>query len=164
MLLTYFRYDNYTTWRSFNSTRSPHMLYNFICSRSFFRQVKYWKVINIKMRSDHKAILTSLKLTAIIFKVNEKIVAHINWKIIWYHKLTNKHFNNILSKSIGGKTTYSNYNKHILEAGTNTATISNQKNKGWFHFIRDSLIPLIKERDAILSDYQTLGIGKGDSS
>ena len=74
------------------------------------------------------------------------------------------HLKKSLSKSIDGGTKYSNYNKHILEAGTNTATISNHKNKGWFHFIRDSLIPLIEERDAILSDYQTLGIGKGFSS
>ena len=30
LLLTYFRHDNYTTWRSFNSTRSPHVIDNFI--------------------------------------------------------------------------------------------------------------------------------------
>ena len=40
VLLTYFRHNNYTTWRSFNSTRSPHVLDNFICSRPFFCQVK----------------------------------------------------------------------------------------------------------------------------
>ena len=73
--------------------------------------------------------------------MNEKVVAHIDWKLIGYHKLTNKLFNNSLSKSIDGDTTYSDYNKHILEAGTNTATINNQKNKVWFQFIRDSLFP-----------------------
>ena len=77
--------------------------------------------------------------------------------------MTNELFNNSLSKSIYGITTYSNYNKRILESGTNTATISNQKNKGWFHFRRNSILPLIKERDALLFDYQTLGIGKGYS-
>ena len=112
MLLTYFRHKNYTTWQSFNSTRSPHMLDNFICSRPFFRQVKDCKVVNIGMRSDHTEILTSFKLTAIKFKANEKISAHIEWKLIGYHKLTNKLFNNILSKSLDGRTTYSNHNKH----------------------------------------------------
>ena len=53
--------------------------------------------------------------------MNEKVVAHINSKIIGYHKLTNNLFNNNLYKSIAVGTTYSNYNKHILEAGTNTA-------------------------------------------
>ena len=116
------------------------------------------------MSSDHTAILTSFKLTAIKFKVNEKIEAHIDWKLIGYHKLTNNIFNNSLSKSIDGSTTYSDYNKHTLEAGNNTATIRNQKNKGWFHFCRDSILPLTEERDELLSDYRTLGIGKGDYS
>ena len=89
VLLTYFRHKNYTTWRSFNSTRYPHMLDNFIFSWPFFHQVKDCKVVNIGMRSDHTAILTSLKLIAIKFKANEKIVAHIDWKLIGYHKLTN---------------------------------------------------------------------------
>ena len=112
------------------------------------------------MRSDHTAILTTFKTTAIELKYYDKVIEHIYWKLIGYHKLTNELFNNILSKSIDEGTTYSNYNKHILEAGTNTATISNHKNNGWFHFSRDYLLPLIKERDALLSDYLTLGIGK----
>ena len=140
------------------------MLDNFICYRSFFRRVKYCKVVNIGMCSDHTAILTSFKTTEIKFKVNEKVVAHIDWKIIGYYNMTHDLFKNSLSKSIAGGTTYSNYNKHILEAGTNTAIIGNQKNKGWSHFIRDSLLPLIEERNKLLYDYQTLGIGKGDSS
>ena len=36
LLLTYFTHNNYTTWRSFNSNRSPYMLDKFICSRPFF--------------------------------------------------------------------------------------------------------------------------------
>ena len=163
VLITYFRHDNYTTWRSFNSTRYPHMLDNFICYRQFFRRVKDCRLVNIGMRSDHRVILTSFKLTAIKFKVNEKVVAHIYWKLIGYDKHTNELFNNSLSNSIYEGTTYSDYKNHILEAGTNTATIINQNNKGWFHFSRNSLLTLIEERDALLSDYQTIGIGKGNS-
>ena len=101
------------------------------------------------MRRDHIEILTSFKIKAIKFKVNEKIVAHIDWKLIGYHKLTNDKFNNRLFKSIAGGTTYLKYNNNILEAGTNTATTRNQKNKGWFYFSRDSLLPLIKESDTV---------------
>ena len=108
------------------------------------------------MRSDHTAILPSFIITAIKFKVNEKVVVYIDWKLIEYHKLTNELFNNSLFKSIAGGTTHSKYKNHILEAGTNTATTSNQKNKVWFHFSRDSLLPFIEERDALISDYQTL--------
>ena len=39
VLLTYFNHSNHTTWRSFNSTRYPHMLDNFICSLLLFRRV-----------------------------------------------------------------------------------------------------------------------------
>ena len=70
------------------------------------------------MCSYHTDILTSLKITAIKFKVTEKVVVHIYWKLIGYHNLTNGIFNNILFKSIADGTTYSNHNKHILEAGT----------------------------------------------
>ena len=81
------------------------------------------------MRSNHTAILTSFKITAIKFKVTEKVEENIDWKLIGYHKLTNELFNSSLSKSIAGVTTYSNYNKHILEASTNTATINNNITK-----------------------------------
>ena len=114
VLLTYFRHNNYTTYRSFNYTRYPNTLDNFICSRPLFRQVKYCKVVNIGMRSDHTSILTSFKITAIKFKVKEKLVAHINLKLIGYHKMNNEIFNNSLTESIDGGTPYSNYNKHIL--------------------------------------------------
>ena len=89
VLLTYYRHENYTTWQSFNCTRSPHMLDKFICSQPFFRRVKDCKVVNIGMRSGITAFLTSFKLTEIKFKVNEKIAAHIDWKLIGYHNLTN---------------------------------------------------------------------------
>ena len=164
MLLTYFKNINYTTWWYFNYTRSPHTLDNFIFSQPFFRWVKYFKVVNIGMRSNHTFILPTFKITAIKSKVNEKVVAQTNWKIIWYHKLINEIFNNSISMSISGSTAYSNYNKHILESGTHTATINIQKSKWWFHLIRDSLLPLIKARYSLLSDYQNLGIVKGDSS
>ena len=113
------------------------------------------------MHIDHTAILTRFKITVVKLKVTEKVVAQINWKLIGYHKLTNELFNNSLYKSIAGGTTYSKYNKHILEDSTNTATINNHK-KIWFHFSRDFFLPLIKLRDALISDYLTLGIGKGD--
>ena len=80
------------------------------------------------------------------------LVSQTNWKLIGYHNLKNELFNNSLYKSISGRTKYSNYNRHILEDGKKTAPINIQKNKGWFHFSCNSLLPLIKERDALLSD------------
>ena len=136
------------------------MLDTFICSRSFFRRVKDCKVVNIGMRSDHAAVQTTFKITAIKFKVIEKVVTQINWELIGYNETANELFDNILSKSVYGSTIYSDFNKAILQAGAATATTNKQKNKGWFHFSRDFLLPLIKTRDALLSDYWILGIGK----
>ena len=105
------------------------MLGNFIFSRPFFYQVKYCKVVNIGMRRDHTAILTALKTTAIKFKVTEKVVAQTDWKIIAYQNLTNDIFNNSLYKYIACGTKYYNYNKHTLEAGTNTAKSTIRRTK-----------------------------------
>ena len=63
VLLTYFRHSSYTTWKSFNSTRYPHMLDNFICARPFFRRVKDYKVAIIEMRIDRTTILTTFNIT-----------------------------------------------------------------------------------------------------
>ena len=67
------------------------------------------------MYSDHTDILITFKSTAIKFKVIDKIVTHNNWNIIGYHKTTNEIFNNNLSISVDGITTYSYYNKYILQ-------------------------------------------------
>ena len=95
------------------------------------------------------------------FKVTEKIVAQIDWKIIGYQKTTNEIFNNSLSMSIDSITTYSNFNKFILKYGDDTKTTNNHKNKLWFHFSHESLLNLIDTRDALPSDYQNLGTRKG---
>ena len=56
----------------------------------------------------HIAIPINSKTTSIKFKVNEKVVAQIDWKIIGYHNLNNYIFENSLSKSIAGRSTYYN--------------------------------------------------------
>ena len=41
------------------------MLDNFICSQPFFCKIKYFKVSNIGMRSNHTAILTTIDTSII---------------------------------------------------------------------------------------------------
>ena len=81
------------------------MLDNFIYSQPFFLPVIYYKVVNIGMCSNHTAILTNFKITAIKIKVTDKIVAQTDWKLIGYHKMTNELFNNSLYMSTAGSTT-----------------------------------------------------------
>ena len=60
---------------------------------------------------------------------------------------------NVISMFIYCSTTYSEYNKYILQSGYNTSTIDNQKNRYQFHFIHNLFFPLIKARDSLLSYY-----------
>ena len=75
--------------------------------------------------------------------------------------MTNELFDNILFMYVDFITTYSNFNKYILQVDATTATTNNQKNKGWLHFRHDFLLTLIETREALFSDYWNLGIGKG---
>ena len=109
--LTYFKGSIYTTCRSFNSTRYPFKLDNFICYLFFSRQIKDCKVVNIVMWRRLTAILTTFNITSIKLKVIATIVMQTYWKLIGHYTTTNDIFNNSLSISIYGSTTYSNYNK-----------------------------------------------------
>ena len=105
--------------------------------------------MNIGMCSIHTDIQNTFKITAIKFKVTEKIVTKIHWKIIGYHKTTNEIFSNTLSMSLDGITTYSNFKNYILQAGAATTTTRNKNKKGLFHFSLNSLLTLIDIRDIL---------------
>ena len=107
------------------------MVDNFICSRRIFLRVKDCKLVNIGMRNYHMDVQTTFKITVNKFKVIEKILSHIYWDLIDNHKITNEIFKNSLSMYVDGSTTYSDFNKYILQAFTATATTNNQKNKVW---------------------------------
>ena len=96
------------------------------------------------MRRNHTDILTIFKITVIKFKVIEKILSHIYWDLIDNHKITNEIFKNSLSMYVDGSTTYSDFNKYILQANANTKITINQKKKVWFHFNNNYLLPFIE--------------------
>ena len=52
----YFNKPSFVTWRSFNATRSPHMLDLITPSDSFFKHVKNCGVTPTGMRSYHSAV------------------------------------------------------------------------------------------------------------
>ena len=62
--------------------------------------------------------------------------------------------------SIDGITTYSDFNKYILQSSATTATINNQNKKCCSHFSRDLILTLIRTRDTVISDYWIVSIGK----
>ena len=53
---SYFKKYSFVTWRSFNFSRSPHMLDVITTSVSFFKHVRDCGVTSTGMRSDHSAV------------------------------------------------------------------------------------------------------------
>ena len=150
LLLSYFTHNCYTTWKSFAVGNSPHMLEKFICSDSFFKRVRDCKVSNIGVRSDHSEVIVSFKITAIKFKVKEKINKIIDWKKINGDAETNIEFNLRLSENITKEHTYNNFNNSILQSAK-VATTTKPTNQGWFHHYKDHLLPTIELRDHLLT-------------
>ena len=59
---------SYTTWRSFNSLQSPHMLHIISTSSSFFKHVNDCKVPPLGVRSNHSAFKMIFLNKSITFK------------------------------------------------------------------------------------------------
>ena len=150
VLLSYFTHKCYTTWKSFTVGNSPHMLDNFICSESFFKRVRECKVNNIGVRSDHLAVIVSLRTTAIKFKVKEKINKIIDRKKINGDAETNIEFNLRLSENITNEHKYTDFNDAILQAAK-VAITTKPTNQGWFYHSKDHLIPSIELCDHLLT-------------
>ena len=60
-------HSNYVSYRSFNDAKTPHMLDNFISCSRLFKRISDCKVTKLGVRSDHVAIMTQFRLTAIKF-------------------------------------------------------------------------------------------------
>ena len=108
------------------------------------------KVSNIGVRSDHSAVIVCFKITAIKFKVKEKINKIIVWKKNNGDAETNIEFNLRISENITDEHTYTDFNDEILQAAK-VATTTNPKNQGWFHHSKDHLLPAIELRDHLLT-------------
>ena len=106
--------------------KNPHMLDNFIICGKFFNRIRYCKVNRIGVRSDHAAIMTQFRLTAIKFKNYRDDITIINWQKIQREKTENSIFNTKLFKLTFSTDTaalrYTEFNTNILSAARYTAT------------------------------------------
>ena len=65
IILSYFKHNNYITYRLFNDKKSAHMLDNFVCCDHLFKRISERKVKKLGVRSDHTSIVTKFILTYI---------------------------------------------------------------------------------------------------
>ena len=82
ILLSYFKHNNYITYRLFHDKNSAHMLYNFVCYDQRFKSISDCKITKIGVRSDHTAIITKFILTSIKFKNEQQEYTVIDWENI----------------------------------------------------------------------------------
>lgn len=148
ILLTYFKHNNYTTYRSFSAAKSVHMLDNFISCPRLFRRVSDCKVNTVGVCSDHAAIQVKFRLTAIKFNTTQNDKEIIDWQKIQMGDDTNKEFNKRLFNY--NQVSYTEFNSNILLAAKAMATRKKSDNHGWFHHSEHVLLPAISHRDHLL--------------
>ena len=79
ILLCYYTHNNYFTYRNFSTSKSPHILDNFIFYNKFFKQVTYCEVVTTGARSDQSPIWGKFKLTAIMLNIPKEDMIVIDW-------------------------------------------------------------------------------------
>ena len=93
ILLYFFAHTNYIIYRSFNESKTPHMLDNFISCEKFFKIISDCKVNRLGVRSNHAAIMEKFRLTAIKFNNDRDNITIIGWKKIQTERTENSIFN-----------------------------------------------------------------------
>ena len=87
---SYFTKPSFVTWRSFNASRSPHMLDLITTSDSFLKHVRDCGVTPTGMRSDHSAVKLILSKRSIKFNSTYVERPFIDWKCTQYCENTNQ--------------------------------------------------------------------------
>ena len=90
---SFFKKYSYVTWRSFNKTRSPHMLDVVSVSKNFYNCVRNCGISKTGMKSDHSAVRLEFVNRSIKFKTTFFKKPVIDWKYIKEKEEVNKKFN-----------------------------------------------------------------------
>ena len=77
---SFFSKSSYVTWRSFNKTRSLHMLDVISVSKDFYKNVRNCEVSKTGMKSDHSAVQLEFVNSSIKFKTTFSKKPVIYWK------------------------------------------------------------------------------------
>ena len=113
------------------------MLDHFISCGKLFKRISDCKVNRLGVRSDHAAIMTQFRLTAIKFNNDRDDITIIDWQKIQTEKTGNSIFNtklfNLKFSTDTSALRYTEFNANILSAARDTATKQKTENRGWFH-------------------------------
>ena len=90
---SYFNKPPFVTWRSFNASKSHHMLDVITTSDLFFKHVRDCGVTSTGTRSDHSAVRLTLSKISFMFYSTYVERPVIDWKRIQYCEETKQLFN-----------------------------------------------------------------------
>ena len=147
---TFYEKSSYTTWRSFHTTNTCHMLDVITPSFSFSKCIRDFGVMPKGVRSDHSAVQMVFLNRTIKFKSDYVERPVIDWDAIKKIPVINIKFNLLLHKTLQDTHDYTTYNEAILSCAKQTAMIVKSKCQGWFHHSRDTLAPTLESRNEVL--------------
>ena len=149
-LFSYFKQNNYITYRLFNDKKLAHMLDNFAWCNQLFKRISDCKVTKLGLGSDHTAIVTTFRLTYIKFKNGKQESTVIDWGDIRTDEETKYFFIRKLYELIKNNKSLSNdyttFKLAILLAAQDTATKERTNNQGWFHHSELIVLPAIQHQ------------------
>ena len=113
---SYFKKPSFVTCRSFNASRSPHMLDLITTSYSFFKHVRDCGVTSTRMRCDHSAVKFIFSSRSFMFNSTYVERPVIDWKRIQDCEETNQLFNVTLQRKIKKNMSYTLFNEAIINS------------------------------------------------
>ena len=147
---TLYTHENYTIYVSKGLDKTPSMHDIFAIAQTTHKQIWDCKAVNDGAESDHAAVAIKLAITSIKFKHNTVIKGGTDWMKIATAEGCAASYCETLKSLVDESTLYDNFNEFILKAGEQTAMIIKQKYEGWFQFIRETLSPLLEQRNELL--------------
>ena len=147
---TFYQKDSYTTWRSFEKTRSCHMLDVTTSSFSFFKCIIDCGVTPKGVRIDHSAVQMVFLNRTIKFKSDYVERPVIDWNKIKKKPEINRQFNFLIHNKLQDIHDYTTFNEAILSCSKQTAMVVKIKYQGWYHHSCDTLAPTLESRNEVL--------------
>ena len=148
---TFFRANDYCTFKSFNRNGSTHQIDHVLTSKELLFYIESCSVDNsVATSSNHSAIKTILRLRAP--KKAQKACKKKDW-----HKLmkadVKESFNEILSNMVDNCVglSYQEFNNYIKDVANKVVRDDVEDKEGWFEFSSDVLRPLIERRNCLLA-------------
>ena len=155
---SYFRKESHTTWKSFNSLETQHMLDVISTSSTLFKRVLNCGVSKFGIdKSDHSAVEMKLHLNSIPIKVKAPTLdaGTPDWRAIMEKEDTNATYNEKTRElSPSNDPNYTSFFQAVAIAAKSTATKIERRKVDWFEMSKEKVQPVINEMYRLLNEFR----------